>query len=198
MISQISGTVVSVGGNWAVISVSGLGLTVWSPPENVAVVTVGQSVTWETYLVIREDSLTLYGFSDTAQRDCFELLLSVSGIGPKLALATVSVLTPGELSRAVHAGDTATFTKVPGIGAKSAQRLLLELKDKVDKIVVATPDTAGAPSPWADQVRDGLMGLGWSAKEAEAACEAVADLATGPEVSVATLMRAALQGLAKK
>lgn len=200
MISQLVGTVVDLGGNWVVVSAGGVGLKAWCPPQTVMPVRRGERTSLETSLIVREDSLTLYGFETTAERDAFELLLSVSGVGPKLALAVVSVMSAAELAAAVASDQVAALTKVPGIGPKGAQRLILELKDKV-AFLMAEADVVPIETPpaeaWRDQVRDGLVGLGWSFKESEAACEAVAaDAAEG--ASLATLMRAALQRLAKK
>ena len=155
----------------------------------------GAQTTLATSLVVREDSLTLYGFASGDERDCFELVQTASGIGPRLALAVVSTLGPDDLRAAVASGNVAALTRVPGIGAKSAQRLILELKDKIGQLAVAATAEAG-PSGWRDQVRSGLEGLGWSARDAEAACDRVADLAE-TEPSVAVLMRAALRTLAK-
>ncbi|WP_028708551.1 Holliday junction branch migration protein RuvA [Propionicicella superfundia] len=200
MISQLAGTVVDLGVNWLVVSVGGLGLKAWCPPQTVMATRRGSETVLETSLIVRQDALTLYGFAAVAERDAFELLLSVSGVGPKLALAVISVMNADELAVAVTGGDTGALTKVPGIGPKAAQRLMLELKDKVPSLLAAggAAQPAGAADElWREQVRDGLVGLGWSVKEAEAACEAVAaDAAEG--ASLAVLMRAALQRLAKK
>lgn len=198
MISQLVGTVVDVGGNWAVVSLGGLGLKVWCPPHTVMGVGRGDPVTMETSLVVREDALTLYGFATVGERDTFELLLSVAGVGPKLALAIVSVLPPDDLAAALASGNVSALTRVPGIGAKSAQRLILELKGKVTLLASVSPASASEPQLWRDQVREGLVGLGWSTKDAEAACDAVSGLASSEGASVAELMRAALQTLAKK
>jgi Holliday junction DNA helicase RuvA len=198
MISQLTGTVVGLGGNWAIVSVGGWGLKVWCSPQTAIGLRHDAQTTLQTSFIVREDAMTLYGFSDAGERDLFEILLSVSGVGPKLALAVVSVMTPPEVSTAVAAGDVKALTKVPGIGPKVAQRLLLELKDKVPAIAVATAAPAAAPPAWREQVRDGLMGLGWSQKEAENACDQVAEQADDSTATIAQLMRAALQRLAKK
>ncbi len=198
MIAQLSGTVLTLGGNWLVVSVGGVGFTVWCPPQTVMGARIGSDLTIHTSLVVREDSLTLYGFAASTERDSFELLLSVSGVGPKLALAVVSVMSPEELAAAVSHEQVTALTRVPGIGPKGAQRLILELKDKVSALAVepstAVPDTS---EPWRGQVRDGLIGLGWSAKEAEAVCEKIAPQAE-EGATLAVLMRTALQQLAKR
>jgi Holliday junction DNA helicase RuvA len=152
-------------------------------------------------LVVREDSLTLYGFSTPGERDLFELVQTASGIGPRIALAVVSVFSPGEFAAAVRSENTAAITRVPGIGAKGAAKLVLELKDKVLGFAVGEASAHGraaAVGEWRDQVRGGLEGLGYSSRDAEAACDRVADLADAdPDISVAVLLRAALRGLAK-
>ena len=126
--------------------------------------------------MVREDSLTLFGFGSDEAKELFELVQSVSGVGPKIALALLAVLDPDQLRRALGAGDTATLTRAPGIGKKGAERLVLELKDKVG----AMPGTAGAPGrsgiglPWRDKLSDALVGLGFTAKQADDATSAVA------------------------
>ena len=155
-------------------------------------------------MVVREESLTLFGFLDDDEKPCFELLQTASGVGPKLAQAMLAVHTPDELRRAVAAEDVKTLTAVPGIGQKGAQRIILELKDRIG----APPAPASRPgrarraaprSAWRGQVHAGLVGLGWSAKEADQAVEAVAPDAgdTAGEPDVAALLRAALRTLSK-
>ena len=197
MIAQLHGTVLVAGATSVVVDVGGLGLRVLCPPATAGAQRVGAPATLHTSLIVREDSLTLYGFADAAERDCFELVQAVSGIGPRIAQAVVSVLSPDELRAAIAAGDVRTLTRVPGIGAKVAQRLVLELKDKVGAVAIAA-HASQAPAAWRDQVVGGLIGLGWSAKDAEAACDRVAPLAAeDPQPALAVLMRAALQTLAK-
>lgn len=200
MIALLSGTVAAAGANWAVIQAGGLGLKVLCTPATAAKLRPGEGATVHTSLVVREDSLTLYGFADAAERDCFELAQGASGIGPKIALAVVSVFTPEDFRVAVSAGNIAALTRVPGIGSKGAQRLALELKDKV-AILAGTgegvPSVAG-PTSWREQVVAGLEGLGYSSRDAEAACDRVAPLAAeDPTPGVAELLRAALRTLAK-
>lgn len=200
MIAQLTGTVAAVGGTWLVVDLSGFGLKAWCTPATAAKARPGEPVTLFTSLVVREDSLTLYGFSEPGERDCFELVQAASGIGPKIAQAVVSVFTPAEFGAAVSAADVAALTRVPGIGPKGAQRLVLELKDKVAVLGggTATGGVAAATTGWRDQVRAGLEGLGYSTRDAEAACDRVADLAQGsPDTPVAVLLRAALRSLAR-
>ena len=195
MIASLSGTVGSVRLDSAVIVVGGVGLKVQTTPATCAAMRVGQPAELATSLVVREDSLTLYGFAGADERDCFELVQTASGIGPKIALAVVSTLGPDDLRAAIAGGNVAALTRVPGIGAKGAQRLILELKDKIGQLSVAGRQGTLAGG-WREQVKAGLEGLGWSSRDAESACDRVAALAE-TETSVAILMRTALQSLAK-
>ena len=202
MISQLTGTVVAAGAAWFVIDVGGVGFRGHCTPATAATLRPGETRTLHTSLVVREDSLTLFGFAGDAERDAFELMQSASGVGPRVALAICAVLSPGDLRRAILAEDLRALCRVPGIGNKSAQKLVLELKDKAGLLALgdAKPETVSAGAvggPWRDQVLEGLQGLGWSAKEAGAACDAVADLAA-EGAGVAQLMRAALGTLAKR
>lgn len=201
MIAQIEGTVVSVGANWLVVAVGGVGLRASCPPATVSSARIGEKVTLHTSLVVREDSLTLYGFGSAEERDAFELVQTASGIGPKIASAVVSVLTPDELRVAISTENLATLTKVPGIGRKGAQKMVIELKDKVLALGGGADLPVGTRSAsplWREQVRGGLESLGWSAAAAEAACDRVEPLVQDdPDMGVAELMRAALRTLAK-
>lgn len=199
MISLLTGTVAAAGANWAVIQAGGVGLKVLCTPSTAAKLRPGETTTVHTSLVVREDSLTLYGFAEAAERDCFELAQGASGIGPKIALAVVSVFTPDDFRVAVSSGNIAALTRVPGIGSKGAQRLALELKDKVAVLAGSGSDTLSVgPTSWRDQVVAGLEGLGYSTRDAEAACDRIAQQANDdPDLGVAELLRAALRTLAK-
>ena len=200
MIAQLTGRVAAVGGTWLVVDLSGFGLKALCTPATAGAVRVGEQVTLHTSLVVREDSLTLYAFAEPGERDCFELVQSASGIGPKIAQAVVSVFSPEEFRVAVAAGNITALTRVPGIGVKGAQRLVLELKDKV-AVLAGIGSSGSGPAVaagWRDQVRAGLEGLGYSARDAEAACDRVAGMAAdNPDTPVALLLRAALRSLAK-
>lgn len=204
MIAQLTGTVTAVGGTWVVLDLSGFGVKALCTPGTVASVRVGESATLHTSLVVREDSLTLYGFTAADERDAFELVQSASGIGPKIAQATVSVLPPDELRTAISQGNIAALTRVPGIGPKGAQKMVIELKDKVNALG-ATPNlsTTGVARTlpgevWAEQVASGLESLGWSARDAARAAEGVAHLREDdPTIGIGELMRAALKSLAR-
>lgn len=206
MIASVRGPVSAVFVDSAVLDVGGVGILVSCTPSTLAELTVGEQVTLATALVVREDSLTLFGFADYDERAVFELLQTASGVGPRLAQAMLAVHGPDELRRAVTGEDLATLCKVPGIGRKGAQRIVLELKDRIGAPLKSLPGqrSGAAPTPpgWRDQVHSGLLGLGWSAREAEAACDSVAPLADaasddGSPVPVAELLRAALQSLSR-
>ena len=160
----------------------------------------GHTATLPTSMVVREDSLTLFGFADEDEKQIFELVQTASGVGPKVAQAITAVLAPDDLRRAIASDDVKTLTRVPGIGQKGAQRIILELKDRI-----GAPDrrpARGAPAPsesWRDQVHQGLMGLGWTTRDAEKAVDAVAPEAgrAGSSPDVGALLRAALRTLSK-
>jgi len=189
VIAQLTGTAVHVGATSAIVDVNGVGMLVQCTPGTLAGIRHGQTVTLHTQLVVREDSLTLFGFGSSGERDAFETLQSVQGVGPKLALAMLAVHPPQQLAAAVAAGDRAALERVPGVGAKVASRLLLELGGKLvlDAPTAPAGDARG-------QVVDALVSLGWNAKAASSAVDAVAD---GPvaEADVAPTLRAALQRL---
>ncbi len=200
MIAQLSGEVAALGVTWVIIDVHGLGLRVSVPPATSAKLHVGERTSLHTCLLVREDDMSLYGFASPQERDCFDLCRSASGVGPKLALAIVSVLSPGRLAAAVRGEDLAALCTVPGVGRKSAQKLVIELKDRVDRIAAdaVQPEPAPAATQWREQICEGLESLGWTSKDAEAACQAVQPLAEqSPTPAVSVLMKAALASLAR-
>ncbi len=201
MIAQLTGTVLQVGPTSAVIEVGGLGVLALCSPDTTATLRVGERTTLATSLVVREDSLTLYGFASHDEREFFELLQTATGVGPKLAQAALAVLRPDELRSAIATENLLQLVKVPGIGRKGAQRLVIELKDKINLtrlIDDPTPSTATGAA-WREQVSQGLQGLGWSARDAESACSEVEPMvAADPGLSVSVIMRAALQTLARR
>jgi Holliday junction DNA helicase RuvA len=205
VIASVRGTVLAIGPDHAVVETGGVGLLLLCPPRTVADLRVGEPARLASSLVVREDSLTLYGFTTDDERGLFEQLLGVSGIGPRLAVAMLAVLAPDEIRLAVASDDLTTLTRVPGIGRKGAQRLVLELKDRIGA-PVGTADALGltgspaGSAPWADQVSAALVGLGWGAREAAAAVDAVAPTAQemidrAGAVDVAVLLRTALRSL---
>jgi len=203
VIASLRGTVAAVGAGTAVIEVGGIGLLVQATPGTIADLRVGRSATLATTLVVREDSLTLFGFADADERDVFLTLQSVGGIGPRIALAALAVHSADALRRAVHTEDLTSLTAVPGIGRKGAQRIVLELSGKLGHPVQGSgsADTAPPVEDWRDQVSTGLVGLGWSARDADAATDVVAPMAAemlaADELNVAGLLRAALRSLSR-
>jgi Holliday junction DNA helicase RuvA len=197
VIASVHGRVAAVSAAGAVVEVGGVGLAVSCTPGTLARLRVGQPARLSTSLVVREDSLTLYGFSDDDERSVFELLQTASGVGPRLAQAALSVLPPTEVRLAIATADVAALTRVPGIGKKGAERLVLELRDKIGAIETPGPADTTATAPWRDQVGQALVGLGWTAKEADEAVSAVApDDAARPDVPA--LLRAALRVLSPR
>ncbi|MDO5627930.1 MAG: Holliday junction branch migration protein RuvA [Mobilicoccus sp.] len=198
MISSLRGLVLHVGLDRVVVEVGGVGMTVLTTPATAAANRTGTEATLATSLVVREDSLTLYGFASPEERDLFETVQTVSGVGPRLALAILAVLPPDTLRLAVSSGDLATLTKVPGIGKKGAERIVLELRDKIGAPEVGTQpvaDVTGAASAQRDPVREALVGLGWNVKQADAAIDGV--LEREGDQSVPALLKAALRELGR-
>jgi Holliday junction DNA helicase RuvA len=197
MIAFVRGTVAGVTLTSAVLEVGGVGLELMCAPGTLATLRTGQEATLPTSMVVREDSLTLFGFLDDDEKTCFELLQTASGVGPKLAQAMLAVLAPDDLRAAVAQEDVKTLTKVPGIGQKGAQRIILELKDRLGSPTGVSGRVASAPvAPWRAQVHQGLVGLGWSARDADEAVESVSPQA-GDQPDVGALLRAALRALSK-
>jgi Holliday junction DNA helicase RuvA len=197
MIAYVAGRVSSLAPEQAVLEVGGVGLALQCTPSTLARLRIGQPAQLSTSLVVREDSLTLYGFVDDDERQVFELLQTATGVGPRLAQAALAVLTPDELRRAVATEDLATLVLVPGIGRKGAQRIVLELKDRLGAPVgIVLPASAPAQPDWRSQVHTGLLGLGWTTREADDAVAAVADEA-GDTPDVAALLRSALRALSR-
>lgn len=203
MIAFVDGRVDALAPDSAVVEVAGMGLDVHCTPATLARLRVGERARVPTSLVVREDSLTLYGFADADERSVFELLQTASGVGPRLARAMLAVHAPDVLRRAVASEDVTTLTRVPGIGRKGAQRIVLELKDRLGPAPAGglpEPPTTGAP--WREQLHSALINLGWSGREAEEATSAVAPeaeeaLAAGQTPDVAVLLRSALRRLSR-
>lgn len=198
MIDFVRGEVRQVAATHIVVEVGGLGLRLQATPGTIAELRVGETRQIPSSLVVREDSWTLFGFTDADERELFDTVQTVSGVGPRTALALVGTLTAEGLRRAVAGSDEAALMKVPGIGKKGAQRILLELADRIGAPTGSVADAERpAVSPVREAVASGLMSLGWSAKESEAAVRAVAEqqpelLNSGP---VPTALRAALREL---
>ena len=207
MIAHLRGTVAGVAPDGAVIEVGGVGMRVQCTPGTLATLKPGEPAQVATSLVVREDSLTLYGFCSEDERNVFELLQTASGVGPRLALAMLAVHAPDALRRAVSTEDLGALTMVPGIGRKGAQRIVLEMKDRLgppgDGGDGLLPRAAQRAPSWRDQVQSGLVNLGWPAREADLAIAALEDEGViggsdGSAVDVATVLRAALRKLSKQ
>jgi Holliday junction DNA helicase RuvA len=210
LIASVNGRVAAVSPDGAVVEVGGIGLAVQCTPGTIARLQVGENARLSTSLIVREDSLTLYGFADDDERSLFELLQTANGVGPRLAQAVLAIHPPREVRRAVSTADVKALMQVPGIGKKGAERLILELRDRLG---VTTSDTSldgpaiGLPSgtpvaPWKDQLTSALVGFGWSVKEADGAIAQlvpVADeqIAANGAVEIAILLRQALQLLGR-
>jgi Holliday junction DNA helicase RuvA len=205
VIAFVRGTVASLGLTSAVVEVGGVGLEVQCTPNTLAELRRGTEAVLPTSMVVREDSLTLFGFADDDEKQMFELVQTASGVGPKLAQAMLAVHSPEAIRRAVAADDVKTLTSVPGIGQKGAQRIILELRDRIGAPGSASegPSTSQTSvAQWQSQVHGGLVGLGWSGKEADKAIAAVAPEAEqmdrdGIQPDVPRLLRLALQTLSK-
>jgi Holliday junction DNA helicase RuvA len=174
VIASVAGTVAAIAADTAVVEVGGVGLAVHCAPATLAGLRVGQSARLATSLVVREDSLTLFGFADDDEKHMFELLQTATGVGPKLALAVLAVHSPDTVRKALANGEVAVLVQVPGIGKKGAERLILELRDKVGPVPLGAPGTPRAGrSAWPEQIRQALVGLGWSASQADSAVTAL-------------------------
>jgi Holliday junction DNA helicase RuvA len=208
VIAHVRGTVAGVTPDGAVIEVGGVGMRVQCTPGTLATLKLGEPAQVATSLVVREDSLTLFGFTSDDERNVFELLQTASGVGPRLALAMLAVHTPDALRRAVSIEDLDTLTMVPGIGKKGAQRIVLEIKDRLGPPGDGGNGLPGTrPSPrlpsWRDQVQSGLVNLGWPVRDADHAIAALEEEGTvngsdGEDVDVATVLRAALRKLSRQ
>ena len=206
MIASVSGTVAAITGEVAVIEMGGVGIAVQCTPTTLATLRPGQDARLATSLVVREDSLTLFGFATDDERVVFEILQSVTGVGPRLAQAVLAVHSPDAVRAAVATEDVGALTLVPGVGKKGAQRLVLELKDKLGTTssgsnVLRLPGQSGVGA-WRDQLRQALTGLGWTSREVDEALagvgpEAEAAIAVGDEPDVAALLKTSLRMLSR-
>jgi Holliday junction DNA helicase RuvA len=202
MIASVSGPVAALSHDTAVIEVGGIGLAVQCAPGTLAALRVGTPARLATSLIVREDSLTLYGFADDDEKQIFELLQTVSGVGPRVAQAVLAVHAPDVVRKAIGNGESAVLVQVPGIGKKGAERIILELRDKIGAIPLIADKTAPTKRAiWPDQVRQALVGLGWTAPQAESAVAALRDevdatVAAGePVPAVQVLLRSAIRML---
>ena len=190
MIARLTGTPVSRTADGLVLDVNGVGYLVAATPTVMRRATAGSEITVETYMHVREDALQLYGFADAEERELFVHLLTVSGIGPKVALAVVSGSPANELRKAIVLGDHARFQAIPGIGKKTAERIVLELREKLGTVAEhALASVADTPNHLV--ARDALVELGYSVVDAE---RALADV--DPDLPAEERVRLALRGAA--
>lgn len=194
MIASVRGRVAALAPDQAVVEVGGVGFAVQCSPNTLAGLRIGQDAQLATSLVVREDSLTLYGFADADERGLFELLQTASGVGPRLAQAILAVHPPDVVRVAIASGDLDTLVRVPGIGKKGAQRLVLELKDRIGAVASpASTELVARGVSWRTQVEQALVGLGWSATQAATATDAVADSVNGADPDVPALLKQAIR-----
>ena len=192
MISSIRGEVLDIALDHVVIEAAGVGYKLMAAPSTLATLRRGSEARLITAMIVREDSMTLYGFPDADARDLFLTLLGVSGVGPKIALATLAVYDAMALRQALADGDVTALTRVPGIGKRGAERLVLELRDKIGPVA---PSSAVNGHSVRGPVVEALVGLGFAAKQAEEATDKV--LAADEEASTSTALRSALSLLGR-
>ena len=196
MIASIRGEVLDVALDHVVIEACGVGYRVNATPSTLATLRRGSEARLVIAMIVREDSMTLYGFADSDARDLFSTLLSVSGVGPKIALATLAVHDAPALRQALADSDVTALTRVPGIGKRSAERMVLELRDKVGPVSSAPGLSIANGHAVRGPVVEALVGLGFAVKNAEEATDKV--LANDPEANTSTALRAALSMLGNK
>ena len=190
MISSIAGIVKSSTSNAVVVDVGGIGVLIQVPNRIAAGIQIGSSASFHTYLVVREDALTLFGFVDQTDRDFFELLLSVTGIGPKVAQSILSGSDSASIAIAISTGNLKVLESFPGLGKKGAQRLVLELKDKASQFANAS---ASSNFSTRNQVENALQGLGYSAKDAASMVSQVASSTKVENLTSAEILKLALK-----
>ena len=199
MIASVRGEVLEIGLDHVVLEAAGVGYRLNATPATLATLTRGEESRLYTAMIVREDSMTLFGFADTEARELFGLLQTVSGVGPKLAMAVLAVLEPEALRKALAESNIAALTRVPGVGKRGAERMVVELRDKVNLVPVQSGPPGSGPAPMVtpvrDQVTEALIGLGFPVKQAEPAVDAV--LAEHPDLDTSKALRAALGMLGK-
>jgi holliday junction DNA helicase RuvA len=196
VIASVRGEVIDIALDHAVVEAAGVGYKVMATPSTLAALRRGAETRLITAMIVREDSMTLYGFADPEARDLFLTLLGVSGVGPKIALATLAVHDAQALRQALADGDVTALTRVPGIGKRGAERLVLELRDKIGPVSPSAGGSAVGGHAVRAPVVEALIGLGFAAKQAEEATDKV--LADDPDASTSAALRAALSMLGKK
>ncbi|BBH63620.1 Holliday junction ATP-dependent DNA helicase RuvA [Actinoplanes sp. OR16] len=196
MIASVRGVVAAIFHDSAVVEVGGVGMRIFCTPGTLAGLRSGAEARLSTTLIVREDSLTLYGFADDDERQLFDLLLTANGVGPRIAQAVLAVHQPDVVRRAIAGGEIAVLTAVPGIGKRGAEKMIVELKDKIGP--VGSFSEAGVLSGgWQEQVRQGVLALGWTASQADQAVAAVTETIDGEVPPVPVLLRQAIRLLGK-
>jgi len=193
LISSVNGLVLEIRPDALVVALGGVGLLVMASPDVISTAKLGEPISLHTSLVVREDSLTLFGFESGDSRELFELIQGVSGFGPRLAFTILSFLSADQLRVAIGTGDVARLTKTPGVGAKGASRLILELKDRIGQ----ASGTFGSTTEWEHQVEQALIGLGWSAKDSANVVTKLKTEQHDTDLPVAELLKQALQLLGR-
>ncbi|MDT5392062.1 MAG: holliday junction helicase RuvA [Mycobacterium sp.] len=196
MIASVRGEVLDIALDHVVIEAAGVGYKVMTTPSTLATLRRGTEARLIIAMIVREDSMTLYGFADAESRDLFSTLLGVSGVGPKIGLATLAVYDAEALRQALADGDVTALTRVPGIGKRGAERLVLELRDKIGPVTPGGGLIGISGHAVRAPVVEALVGLGFAAKQAEEATDKV--LATEPDATTQTALRSALSLLGKK
>ena len=196
MISSLRGPVLEIRLDSLVVAGGGVGITVMCSPDTISQARTNQEITLFTSLIVREDSLTLFGFANSENREMFEVVQGVSGFGPKLAFTILASLPAEELRNAIGNEDVARLKQTPGVGAKGAQRLVLELKDRIGTPTSGAKRSVSKEAQWQIQVEQGLLGLGWSPRDAQRAITAVIEEGITDSQATPELLRRALQILA--
>lgn len=199
MIAFVRGSVVSIGAESLVVDVGPIGVSVLVTPATALAVRIGENIQLITSMVIREDSWTVYGFLDADEKSVFELVQTVNGIGPRIAMAVLAAMSPDDLRRAIHAEDSKALTAVSGLGSKGAQRVILELRDRIGLPSSSISSSAGPTAGWQSSVHAGLTSLGWSGREADVAISEITPLAdeqiAAGAADIPVLLKAALRSL---
>ncbi|MEU8238780.1 Holliday junction branch migration protein RuvA [Actinoplanes missouriensis] len=197
MIASVRGVVAAILHDSAVVEVGGVGMRVFCTPGTLAGLRTGAEARLATTLIVREDSLTLYGFADDGERQLFDLLLTANGVGPRIAQAVLAVHQPDTVRRAIAGGEIAVLTAVPGIGKRGAEKMIVELKDKIGPVGLGDTGAGVLNGAWQEQVRQGVLALGWSASQADQAVAAVTETIDGEVPPVPVLLRQAIRLLGK-
>ena len=197
MIASVRGVVTAILHDSAVVEVGGVGMRVLCTPNTLAGLRTGAEARLATTLIVREDSLTLFGFADDDEKQLFELLLTANGVGPRIAQAVLAVHQPDVVRRALAGSEVAVLTAVPGIGKRGAEKMIVELKDKIGPLATGGGSTGLLNGAWQEQVRQGVLALGWTAAQADQAVAAVGETIDGEAPPVPVLLRQAIRLLGK-